>query len=85
MIEPYDPVRPFLAECVEPRLGARIQARDFYAAFVAWAARNGIDPMSEKAFGAALGGIYPRSHGHFRYYHDCRLKAREGARASREG
>lgn len=71
----YDPLPEFLAECVERKLGARIQGREFYAAFAAWAKRRNVEPMSETAFGRAAGRVYARTHGHFRYYLDCQLRA----------
>lgn len=49
-----DPLGRFLSACTRQALGARVQASDIYAVFVAWAKANGESVWSMKGFGAAM-------------------------------
>ena len=45
----------FIRDSIEPLEGAPIQARELYAAFADWCLRSGQEPISETAFGRAMG------------------------------
>ena len=52
--EDHDPVGDFLGTCAVREDGARTTAKDLYAAYVNYAAENGKDPESLRAFGLAM-------------------------------
>ena len=49
-----DSIGQFLAECCELQPGAQVKAADLYSAFDRWARENGLDAMSNTAFGKGL-------------------------------
>jgi len=69
-----DVVGQFARACVLPSPGQRVQARQMYSAYVAWAEANGKKPVSETRFGKDISKLYSKSKGHLLFYNDCTLQ-----------
>ena len=73
------PDRDVLADFFEERVifqkGRKVTARAMFEAYVEWAEREGLDPMTETSFGRRAEAFCPKSMGRVRFYLDCRLIA----------
>jgi len=58
-----DPLRRFLAECVDKNPGARVSATALYSAYADWSHREGAGLITQTRFGRRLDHLgYPKSH-----------------------
>jgi len=58
-----DPLRRFLAECVDKNPGARVSATALYSAYADWSHREGAGLITQTRFGRRLEHLgYPKSH-----------------------
>lgn len=69
-----DPVGEFVRECVEPRDGASVGARQFYEAYILWCEANALRPFSEKRFASeTISAGLTRDKSRIRKYLNVRL------------
>lgn len=69
-----DQIGGFIKRCVEIVAGEKVQARQMYQAYSAWARANAMTPRHETKFGRDARKHLGRSDGAIRFYLDCRLK-----------
>ncbi|OCC05244.1 hypothetical protein BA190_10095 [Labrys sp. WJW] len=72
--EEMDPIGDFLAACVRPSSGIRVQANDMYQAYVSWSLANAKRARTTTKFGRVLGQRFKKEQigGRF-YYTDIEL------------
>ena len=69
-----DPIGMFVSECVRPRPGGRVQAREMYTAYQSWSAVNAKTAVSETKFGRVLKGRFAKDEKSNRHaYLECEL------------
>jgi predicted DNA-binding protein len=71
-----DPLADFFADRVIFQNGARVTARAMFEAYVIWAKREDLVPISEKTFGSRAENYCAKSKGRVRFYLDCRIAPR---------
>ena len=69
-----DQIGDFIRRCVVRESGSRVQARQMYLAYQAWARANALTPRHETKFGRDAKKVLKRDdEGSLRFYLDCRL------------
>ncbi len=61
--EEMDPIGRFVADCVEPELGGRVQARALYEAYRSWGMANAVSVCFETKFGREMKKRFPKDGG----------------------